>query len=343
MESIHVRLSPGATTLAEVLRENGWKTAAILGAANLHHAFGLNQGFQFYDDQIGKGSDPKLKSVQPVNTWERKAEEVNELVFHWFDQRRNSQKFFLMIHYFDPHYRYDPPPSFQTTYKIRAGKRARMKALYDGEVSYVDQQIGKIIDKLESLGLGQNTLIIITADHGEALGDHHSKMHGRVLFDEQVHVPLIFVGPGIPPGHRISALVQHVDLAPTILDYLNVPIPSVFQGVSFLPTLKGKKTRQYVLLERPKWTKHSHEWAVRTETEKFIWSARGNHRLYDLKQDPKELHNLYKPHQEDKLPFFIDGRKYRSSFPVYNLAKPLEPTGDDFEPDEALKALGYVQ
>ena len=330
-------LSPSAITLAEVLKEKGWQTAAVIGASNLSAHFGLNQGFQFYDEPlIGK----------PPLTPQRIAEEVNRIALDWLNRRDKAKPFFLMVHYFDVHKPYDPPPPFNMAVSPEPSRKNKKKTIagYDGEISYMDAQFQLLLDQIERSGLSKETLFIFTSDHGEGLGEHGSGDHGETLFEQEVHIPLILKGPGIPKGLRVRGIVQHVDLAPTILDFLELSIPSQFQGVSFLPALNGAGVRKYALFERStKLERYQRQWGVRTENEKFIWNENGNHLFFDLQKDPRELDNLYEKDQERALQLFNDGLKFRSSFAALPLAQKVGGTQRERqEVEEALKALGYL-
>src|SRR5262249_11092616 len=148
--------------------QHGWQTAAIAGAANLDTVFNLDQGFQMYDDYLGHKVNPTVAATDHMKRWERSAAEVNRIAFNYLDHKKPG-KFFLMIHYYDPHKPYQPPAPFDTMYDKGTDKKTTANAMYDGEVTYLDQQMGLLFDKLKSMKLLDNTLVIITADHGEGL------------------------------------------------------------------------------------------------------------------------------------------------------------------------------
>lgn len=339
--------SPKAVTLAEILQKHGWQTGAVVGASNLDSDLGLSQGFQFYDDTFPKNADSIMFQHRNKVEYQRRAEEVNHLVFNWLDRVRKSNNFFILIHYIDPHFPYTPPPPFDRAYHDHddQDQNSRWIDMYDGEVAYTDKNVGELFDYLKRTGLRENTLVILTSDHGEGLGDHDYQFHGGKLYEADVRVPLVFVGPGVIHGQRIRGIVQHVDLAPTILDYLNLPKPAFFQGISFLPLLEGKESRQkreYAILEKaisPRDMKYS--WAVRNGNEKFIWSSDGNHEFYDLESDPKELNNLFESQKERAMSLFVRGFAFRSQLYPHPLAI-KKKKNEDLELDEKLKALGYV-
>jgi arylsulfatase A-like enzyme len=348
-------LSPKAITLAEILSQHGWETAAIVGASNLDSVFGLNQGFQVYEDAMGYKMNPEIKTIDHMRRWERRADEVTRIAFRWLDHRKSSKNFFLLLHYYDPHKPYHPPAPFDSMYDRGTDQKTEWNALYDGEVAFADQQLGLLFAKLESMNIFKNTLVVITADHGEGLGDHNWGGHIWKIYDEAVHVPLIWSGPGIPSGKRVPFMVEHVDFTPSILDYLNLPLLPHFQGKSYVQNIStGEKLRQYVLLQKakppwnfkvlePDWDKFPYtQWAIRTEDAKFIWSSDRKYEFYDLKHDPKELNNLFASDHNRAMELFREGTEYRARFGFYNYATPAVRKKGDNDAEEALRALGYL-
>ena len=198
-------LGKGAHTLAEIMRENGYRTGACVGAFVLDSIFGLNQGFDFYEDRF-----PARGKPMEVLYNDRKAGEVTHIGLNWLEKNR-GKKFFLWLHYFDPHATYSPPAPFAEEYQ---------KCPYDGEIAYTDQCIGDLFKGLERLGLSKRTIIILTADHGESLGEHGEATHAIFIYDATLRVPLIIKGPeGVfPKGKSIPALVSNMDILPTVLD-----------------------------------------------------------------------------------------------------------------------------
>ncbi|MCI0615760.1 sulfatase, partial [bacterium] len=150
-------LSTKAITLAEILSQHGWETAAIVGASNLDSVFGLNQGFQVYEDAMGYKMNPEIKTIDHMRRWERRADEVTRIAFRWFDHRNSSKNFFLLLHYYDPHKPYHPPAPFDSMYDRGTDQKTEWNALYDGEVAFADQQLGLLFAKLESMNIFKNT------------------------------------------------------------------------------------------------------------------------------------------------------------------------------------------
>jgi arylsulfatase A-like enzyme len=342
-------LSPKARTLASILQDNGYVTAAVVGAFNLDSRFGLNQGFQFYDDVM----NPKDSDENQHKRWERRASEVNRVAFEWMSRRDQAKPFFLFVHYFELHKSYGPSGRAHRKQVDAVVYQEKIIEQYDREIAVADASVGQILEALRANDLLERSLIILTADHGQGLGDHDWYGHIWRLYDEAVRVPLILAGPKIPRNQRVGALLQNTDIAPTVLDYLDIRPPVPFQGQSFLDTLNGTdEIREYVLLEKAAapvgsrgfggWKKFPHaQWAIRTSTEKFIWSEDERHEFYDLRNDPGELSNLFEPGNERALSLYRRGLKYRGKFPPLHLA--VEPSlRPEDEMKEGLRALGYT-
>lgn len=222
-DNINFIVRPEHTTLAELLKANGYKTAAIVSASPLDSRFGLAQGFDLYDDTFMAPGTPKTSPA------EQKAEVAVGKALRWLRGMR-SEPWFLWIHVWDPHSDYDPPEPFRTQYKDRP---------YDGEVAYTDFALGRLFRALEENRMSERTLIVLTADHGEGLGDHGERTHGFIAHNATIHVPLIITAPGLQ-AVRSPAPVSHSDIVPTILDILAIKPPSGLQGQSLRPALSAK-------------------------------------------------------------------------------------------------------
>jgi arylsulfatase A-like enzyme len=255
-------------------------------------------------------------------------------------------KTFLWIHYFDPHAPYNPPSKFRKA-------DADPLTSYDGEIAFLDEQLGILLQDLEQRGFLKDTLTIVVSDHGEGFGEHGYQGHGWFLYDEVIRVPLLISGPGINPG-RTRDLTQHVDLAPGILDYLGLPVPRKFQGISWWQVNQHVVApRQRAWMERrlppiPNATEHEEgegaqeKWAMRTPTEKFIWSSDGKNEFYDLLKDPGEKQNLYESERSRAVELEHLGLLQKKELLHVALAPKADIQQQDEETREALKALGYV-
>jgi len=263
-------------TLAELLKEQGYSTAAFVGAFPLDSRFGLTQGFDVYDDNYGSISSQEFSYV------ERKAEAVVEKALKWLENENNP--WFLWIHCFDPHQRYNPPEPFNTQYKNN---------LYDGEVAYVDFALGKLFAFMEENNYDENTVIIFTGDHGESLGQHGESTHGYFAYNSTIWVPLIVSFPGVKQG-RVNQNVSHIDIFPTVCDILGMNKPSFLQGISLLPAIKGKKLAKRAIYFESLYPYYSRGWAPLKgyieRSNKFIDSPLPE--FYDLEKDFMEFSNL---------------------------------------------------
>ncbi len=266
------------TSVAEILREHDYRTGAIISAFVLDAQFGLNQGFETYNDDF-------IEARHYGEYMERKAQETSEFACRWLEENRD-EKFFLFLHYFDPHDAYVPPEPFASRFADN---------LYAGEIAYTDDCIGRVIEKLKALGLYDSSLIIIVSDHGEGLGQHAEETHGYFIYQSTVRVPLIFKLPGGSKPSKVSEPVAVIDIAPTILRMLRVPVPAKVQGrdLSGLFTKKqGGKKQKEIYCESIGATQYGCNplFGVVQGRWKYIETTKPE--LYDIVQDPDETKNL---------------------------------------------------
>jgi arylsulfatase A-like enzyme/Tfp pilus assembly protein PilF len=271
------RLHDSAVTLAEILKDNGYKTAAAIGGFVLSSPFGLGQGFDVYEDDF--------EDIEGEDFIERRGEEVSRLAVEWLDQHREGRQF-LFLHYFDPHADYRPPEPFRTRFA---------ENLYDGEIAYTDWCINKVIEKLKSLGVYDSSLIVITADHGEDLGDHGETTHAYFVYQSTIKVPLLIKLPGSRKARRVAQGASLVDVMPTVLEVLGIARPRQIQGRSLAPYLFGKESKEptrFLYFESLLATKYdcSPLIGVRNDRWKLIHTTKPE--LYNLSTDPKETVNL---------------------------------------------------
>lgn len=283
-----IPLSTTHPTIAALLKEKGYRTAAFIGAVILDSrslAPGFDRGFDFYDNF------PEHSSLKTRwGTVERRGMTVIQHAEAWLSSHPTGARF-VWVHLYDPHDPYEPPPPFSRIYKDR---------LYDGEIAYADSVLGKFADYLKSRGWYENSVVIVVGDHGEGLGEHNEKTHGIFLYDATTHVPLILKLPGrLERGRVVAEQVRTTDVLPTVLDIVGVPAPSSLSGRSLMPYLAstGLKGRTaFGETDYPLRFGWSPLRSVRTEEFKFIDAPRPE--LYDLHADPAELHNKYEPRNE---------------------------------------------
>src|SRR6058998_2171009 len=323
------KLSPTQATLASVLKDNGYTTGAIIGSAVLDSRFGLNHGFDFYYDHF----DFNRLQESNLDEMERPGNVVANLTLDWLS-KNYQKKFFLWMHLYDPHYPYRPPPPYSEQYKDR---------LYDGEIVFADAQVGRLIEFLKNKGLYQNTLIILSGDHGESLGEHGEKTHGFFIYNATLHVPLIIHLPGDMHARTVQNLVNLADIMPTVLAALNIQLPAHVQGQSLLPIISPKKEDNARSLYAETFLPRLHfNWSelrgVETETYHFIDAPKPE--LYDLRKDPGETHNLF---AEKKAVTEEMRVRLAKLIQQYTAGQELaEKTGLDPALMERLKSLGYA-
>jgi arylsulfatase A-like enzyme/Tfp pilus assembly protein PilF len=322
------KLSPDQPTLASVLKEHGYVTGAVIAAAVLDSRFGLNHGFDFYYDHF----DFNRMQEENLDEMERPGNVVTDQVLDWLGQN-HQKKFFLWMHLYDPHYPYSPPPPFADEYKDHP---------YDGEIAFADAQVGRLIGFLKEKGLYQNTIIVLSGDHGESLGEHGEKTHGFFIYNATLHVPVIIHMPGASPKTLVE-LISLADLMPTVLQALKVEVPAQVQGRNLLPLIAPGKEQEMPSLYAETFLPRLHfNWselrAVETENYHFIDAPKPE--LYDLKKDPGETQNLYsqKKAVSDEM-----RAKLTALIRDYSAGQELaEKTGLDPALMERLKSLGYA-
>lgn len=275
------RLPDDVTTLAEVLVQKGHRTAAFVSAFTTAGVFGLAQGFEVYDDDLGHSDTGRRRTQRPGG-------ETLERALGWLEEH-HDEPFFLWVHFFDPHTPYSPPPEFARQYPGDP---------YSGEVAYTDALVGQLIDALATHGVDDHTVVVALADHGEGLGTHGEQEHGILLYEEVLHVPFFIKAPGlIEPGSEIPGPASVVDVLPTVASLLNFELEEAVDGRDLLdPTQPAPETYAETLypFEEFGW---SALYALREEDLKLIESSEPE--LYDLAEDPKESANLHADRIDD--------------------------------------------
>ncbi len=302
-------LSPDIITLAEVLRENGYVTGGFTGDAGVSDVFGYSQGFGVYiDDLKFGGQDYSIP-----------------LALEWLRENQ-GKRFFMFLHGYDVHGQHVPEDGFDYRYvdfdytgpyNGSAEQQASLReeglekgyvniteedvlfwrAIYDEKIYGVDAEFAKFIDGLDELGLMDNTILILTSDHGTEFYEHERFDHGFSLYDELVHVPFIIVHPTSPGGVDIDSQVRTLDVMPTVLDMLGIPptdkIREQMEGTSLVPLMEGETLELDAFIETD-YRHYTYKRAIRTHDGwKFIYTIEnGNKELYNLNDDPDENNNL---------------------------------------------------
>jgi arylsulfatase A-like enzyme/Flp pilus assembly protein TadD len=309
-------------TLAEHLKAAGYVTGAFVGAFPLDKKFGLNQGFDVYDDEFGHRSSSNRQEL------ERRAADVLAKASQWLETQ--TSPWFIWVHCYDPHDPYSPPAPYSEQYA---------QSPYDGEVAYVDAELGKFMQGLRESKRLEDTFVVFTGDHGESLGQHGEVTHGFFVYNTGIWIPLIISGPGIK-ARRVEHPVSHLDIFPTVCDLLRLERPKILQGQSLVSTLRGRKLPDRTIYIESLSPYYSMGWAplqgfIRGGF-KFIESPLPE--LYDLKKDFDEQKNLA---AERDLRAF---RKQLSEIIERNTSPQASQSRSrpDRESLEKLRSLGYI-
>jgi choline-sulfatase len=319
-DNLSAPLNANVPLLASIFQQAGFATAAFIGSTVLDRQSGLARGFDVYSDRFANGAD------------QRTGDAVTAEAIGWL-RSPPKPKFFAWIHLYDPHAPYTPPEPYASRYAGRP---------YDGEVAFCDELVGRVVTALGETGRLDNTLVIVTSDHGEALGEHGEDVHGYFVYEATLRVPLILRGPGVTPGTRLRTVARTIDLFPTILDLIGVSANQPASGRSLGPALRGDPLSDEPAFAESLVPRLHYGWSdlrsVRDGRWKYILAPRPE--LYDLEADPGELRNLAAL-QDARARAMRNGlesqlRKEQSS--------PRSADRSSMSPDavERLGALGYV-
>lgn len=341
-------LAPAVETVAEGLRAGGYATALIGEQYQLSRQFGMDQGFDLFENNVGN------------------AAKIDAELERWLAERP-GQPFFAYLHYLDIHWPYCPPPGTAGTFddgtsqidfckgwrrlreRIRTGEQKlspadvrAMQARYDEELLALDRHVGELFAALAASGRWDETLVVVLSDHGEEFLERGNTGHGQSLFDELTHTPLIVKPPKswrVPGGRRVEGLLETRSVAPTLLDSAGLRIPSGVSAPSLLPWILDRSPTpapaEFVVAES------NGLWAVRTNDWKLVLEPRAKKiELFDLGADPGERHDLAasRPEQREAMQALL--RRWRAGL------KPVTPAAArtlDKETEEGLRALGYLR
>lgn len=365
-------VDPRNVLLAEILNDAGFETAGFLGSFALDSRFGMDRGFDHYDETYSE-----VMGVDGADQNQRRAAEVTDAVIRYLDGRDLPPHLFLFVHYFDPHLPYAPPPPYDTMYEtvaeagrieitghpaLRSGDRSPEErtrlARYAGEISYVDEQVGRLLDELKRRGILDRAILLVTSDHGENLGDAPGPAfeHGWTVYEvESRAVGLIRLPDGERGGSTSATLVASVDVLPTLLRYLGLPTPAGVDGEALdllrLPTEPdgrirfAEATKPWGAVEKDlPWPNLRKANCSRRGALKYIRTRyRNAEELYDLDDDPAERRNLLAD------PSSAGGgpeRELRTALESWCAA--ADPLPSTFEPNQdeetlrRLRSLGYL-
>ena len=327
-------VSEAQTTLAEVFSGRGYDTGAFIAAFVLDGRWGLNQGFKHYDDSF----DLKKYKQLDLGGVQKPGNEILDEALAWLDKEKD-RSFFAWIHLYDPHTPYEPPEPFFSEYRGRGHV-----GLYDGEIAFMDSQIGRLVDWLASSGLDRKTVVVLVGDHGEGLGSHGEGTHGYFIYDYAVHVPFIVVTPFRDlQGVRVASQSRTADVFPTVLELAGIPLPGKVNGRSQVPAmLDPKGTGEAPAYSESMAPNLQFGWsplhALQTPAYKFIDAPRPE--LYDLVQDPGEEKDVQNrlPDRALSMKRELDGLMTETSAG----APTPQAANLDKETVERLAALGYI-
>jgi arylsulfatase A-like enzyme/tetratricopeptide (TPR) repeat protein len=314
------QLSGEVETVAETLKQAGFATAAFVGAFVLDRRFGLDQGFDRYDDDL-----PEKNPVHPIYYAERRAEEVVARAVDWV-KSHEGEPFFVWVHLYDPHAPHNAPSPFAERYPGRD---------YDAEVAYTDSALGPLLEAAS----GEGTAVVVTADHGEGLGEHGESTHTLFVYDSTMRIPLLVKAPGVAAGLRVERQVRSVDIAPTILELAGLPTRGKLDGVSLLPQLGAGSEPELPAYGETFGTLYQFNWSelrfLRKDGFKLIGAPRPE--LYDLEADPEELKNLWTDPPPD-----VGRRLSEELTQLSSLDEPASTLQVDEETRRRLESLGYA-
>ena len=326
-------LGPEQVTMAEVLSAQGFASGATVGAFVLDSKWGLDQGFATYQDDFDLA---KFKTMS-LSGIRRPGNEVVDMALKWMDGVA-GQRFFSWLHFYDPHAPYRAPEPYGSQYQDHP---------YWGAVAFTDVQVGRVLTYLKDRGLADRTIVIVSGDHGESLGEHGEDTHGFFVYESSMHVPMIIHAPfSNTAGRRVTQPVRTVDILPTLLDLLQVTAPDSLAGISLAPLMAGAREIPNVPMEgygEAMYPLHHYGWseltATRSDRYKLIDAPRPE--LYDLERDPKEQTNIF---EERRSVGDAMLRNLRDRKRAMAETAPAAPKNAEVDPETRarLAALGYV-
>jgi arylsulfatase A-like enzyme/Tfp pilus assembly protein PilF len=315
-------------TMASALKASGRQTGAFVGAFVLDGKFGLDSGFDTYHDKFDLS---RQRSVS-LGSISRRAAEVVDNAMPWLEEHA-SRPFFAWLHFYDAHSPYDPPEPFLSRFRDRP---------YAGEIAYVDSQVGRLLQWLDTKGLTDRTVVVVIGDHGESLNEHGEATHGLFIYEATTRVPFLIRAPySNARGRRVPGVVRTEDVLPTVLELVGRRAPEGIQGRSLAPMLAGTSSDLNLdAYSESLYARNHYGWSelrsLRSGRFKFIATTRPE--LYDLERDPRERQNLYA--ERRSLADRMASELQRLSAEEQGAAS--GPSTVDPETRERLAALGYI-
>jgi len=321
-DNVGFTIKPGERLLPQMLRDRGFTTAGVVSSYVLRKDTGIAQGFDFFDGEMPPGS-PELS----IGRVQRDGGESERIAERWLDAIGTARAF-LFLHLYEPHKPYAPPERFSEY------------APYDGEIAYADEIVGRLVKYLKSHQLYDRSTVILLSDHGEGLGDHGEQEHGLFVYDEAIHVPLIVKQESnVGAGRRVASVVQHIDLVPTILDFVKAPVPGGLRGRSLKPVLEGSGSLPPVAVySEALYARYHFGWSELTgiTDDRYRYIKAPREELYDLQHDRREQTNIAgeRPQPRQALRGALDRVAAGASIHA--------PHDVPAEARERLQSLGYV-
>ena len=312
-------------TLADAFRSHDYRTGAFVASFVLDDRFGLARGFEVYEDDV----EPTSAESSPLG-WEQRADVVTDRALAWLNTLDDAP-FFAWVHYFDPH---DP-------YVSSMEYESEGRDPYDGEIAFMDEQIRRLTGWLNSTGLADRTLVVVAGDHGEAFGEHGERGHGLFLYNTTLHVPLIFVHPdAVEIGGRVSAIVEMVDIYPTVMELFGWASPAGLRSRSLAVALEGGELQEVAAYAESDYARHAFGWAQQrsliTHRWKYVLSTKPQ--LFDRLADEAEDLNVLDEHPDVAVGLLETLQaRYRSMKPGHAAVA----VWDD-KARRAITSLGYV-
>jgi arylsulfatase A-like enzyme len=369
------KLDDRIPTLAGILKQNGYTTAGFVSNPTLEARYGFGNGFDVYDDYtITLDSQLNLFGNNPDKVGALLAVTsplLTNTAIEWLT-KNYKRRFFLFIHYFDPHYDYAPPEpydrmfdsGYRGTVDGRITSNSQLKpgilrkdlehiiALHDGEIRFTDEHVGKLLRKVDELRLTNNTLIILVSDHGDEFLEHGGSMHAHTLYEELIHIPFIIkYAHVIPEGKKVDTLVSHIDIMPTVFDILKIRSDVKMEGRSLLPAITYASLGGQFNAPAPVYSEldlNRNLRCIRTRKHKLIYDiTTKKEEVYDLEVDPKETTDLNVENRFTEAGRLLHNQLFEWMKLNESSTTAIRHIGNKVELDEMtktiLRGLGYLQ